>query len=95
MGTQPVPLRIGENLQLLENQDIPKRMRPTAFREALREARSLFLSHGKNVGALHVLYEDDDDDAEGDPDNPDAALEGPACSSCTLPLDKVGVRYKL
>ena len=54
----------GENLELLETQDIPKRMRPTAFREALLEARNLFLTHGKNVGALHVYYDDEDDEDE-------------------------------
>ena len=32
----------GLNLALLEQQNIPKRMRPTAYREALVEARALY-----------------------------------------------------
>ena len=41
----------GENLALLEQQNIPKRLRPTAYREALVEAKELYAELGNNVSA--------------------------------------------
>ena len=80
------------NLTSLSMQSIPKRARPTAFKEALEEARALFATHGENVSALHpnlAAFDDAEDDPDAiDPDDPDAG--GPTCSSCYVPLDKEG-----
>ena len=43
-----------ENVNVLTNQNVPKRLRPSAFREACEEAEALFREHGNNVSALHV-----------------------------------------
>ena len=87
--TQLAPF--AQNLTTLSQQSIPKRARPTAFKEALEEARALFQTHGENVSALHptAVFDDAEDDPNAiDPDDPDAG--GPTCSSCYVPLDKEG-----
>jgi hypothetical protein len=82
-----------ENLGLLERQTIPKRLRPTAFREAMAEVKALFLAHGRNVSDLHptIVYENDRaDGGEGGEDGADDRGPDPAsrCSSCGVPLEK-------
>ena len=79
----------GLNLALLEQQNIPKRMRPTAYREALVEARALYEEHGNNVSAV-VAFDPEEAaaDAAAADDLEDA--DAPRCSSCSLALDAPG-----
>ena len=86
-----------ENKACLTNQHVPKRLRPSAFRNACEEAETLFREHGNNVSAAHV-----DDAAGGFGGDFSAAETGalgdaladetadpnePRCESCALPLE--------
>ena len=83
-----------ENKAFLTNQHVPKRLRPSAFREACEEAETLFREHGNNVSAAHV-----DDAAGGFGDAAETGALGdviadetadpnePRCESCALPLE--------
>ena len=55
----------GENLALLEQQKIPKRLRPIAYREALVEAKELYAELGNNVSAV-VAFDPEEGVAELD-----------------------------
>ena len=85
-----------ENVDVLTNQNVPKRLRPSAFREACEEAEALFREHGNNVSALHVddalaRLEAGDatlgEDAENAHRAEDADETVPKCTSCALPLE--------
>ena len=39
----------GENFLRLTNQNVPKRLRPVAFKLAVEECEGLFREHGRNV----------------------------------------------
>ena len=80
----------GENLALLEQQNIPKRLRPTAYREALVEAKELYAELGNNVSAA-VAFDPEEAAAEaaGDGDDLEDA-EMARCSSCSMALEAPG-----
>ena len=80
----------GENLALLEQQKIPKRLRPTAYREALVEAKELYAELGNNVSAV-VAFDPEEGVAEaaGNGDNLEDA-DVPRCSSCSMALEAPG-----
>ena len=80
----------GENLALLEQQNIPKRLRPTAYREALVEAKELYAELGNNVSAA-VAFDPEEAAAEaaGDGDDLEDA-DAPRCSSCSMALEAPG-----
>jgi len=73
----------GLNLALLEQQNIPKRMRPTAYREALVEARALYEEQGNNVSAVVAF---DPEEAAADAAAADD-LEDVDAPRCRLELD--------
>ena len=80
----------GLNLALLEQQNIPKRMRPTAYREALVEARALYEEHGNNVSAV-VAFDPEEAAADAAAADDLGDADAPRCSSCSLALDAPGV----
>ena len=61
-----------ENLEILVNQSIPKRLRPSAFTLAVEETQLLFREHGRNVSALYpvVFVEDGVEGVEGGGNDP-------------------------
>ena len=86
----------GENLALLEQQNIPKRLRPTAYREALVEAKELYAELGNNVSAA-VAFDPEEAAAEaaGDGDDlEDAGVDALRALKASNP-DLMGLAAKM
>ena len=79
----------GENLALLEQQKIPKRLRPTAYREALVEAKELYAELGTTSAVVAFDPEEGVAEAAGNGDNLKDA-DVPRCSSCSEALEAPG-----